>query len=75
VSRLDDGGKKRISQIVLHLAFSLRRLRRFIGDDPSATMPTFFTPADATIVKRFGVGRVEVPATALRARDPSITAF
>jgi hypothetical protein len=60
---------------LLHVAILVAGGRDFVGHDPSSAMPALFTPADATITKRFGVGRVEVPATALRTRDPSITAF
>ena len=60
---------------LLHVAILVAGGRDFIGHDPPSAVPTLFSPADATITKWFGVGRVKVPAPTLRASDPSIAVF
>lgn len=60
---------------LLHVAILVAGGRDFVGHDPSSAMPALFTPADATITKRFGVGRIKVTAPTLRANYPSIGVF
>ena len=58
-------------KIVLHLATAgtIYIGSTFISDDPTTAMAAFFAATNPPIAQRFGVRRVEMPATAFRAFD------